>query len=411
MVRIFILITSLSVGVHAQILDFGTAIKLTANINSEGEELLPLLTPDGRTIYFSRAMYAENIGGVYAGLDTWMSRYDVTIKDWGKASNSRMNVNTKANNTIIGTNKKGDIVYLLNSTSAKSPKGIYVVKKNVESWSEPELIPIPGLHSESFMGAYVSPDLDVIFLSMNAAGGKGEEDLFVTLKGSTGEWSYPRNIGSSINTPGFEISPFLSADKNRLYFSSNGHGGLGDADIFYSDRLYNSWDTWTAPRTLGSKINTKGFDAYFSIYGDTIAYFTSNRDSKFSDIYSVKVMPGNEVLAFGQHYLTNEEVGILIGPLVSRRLTFEKNAIELNSAQRELLWFIANKIVQKRDISIQISVMDEETPVNSAKRAIAIAEHLKLAGIESARIVLPEELSTKKINTTTSGVIDILFFQ
>src|SRR5690606_26812019 len=130
-----------------------------------------------------------------------------------------------------------------------------------------------------------------------------------------------------------EFSPFLSADKKRLYFSSTGHKGFGDADIFYCDRLYNSWDTWSAPRNLGDKINTKSFEGYFSLYGDTIAYFASNRDGRYSDIYKIKVIPGNEILAYGQRYLTSEEMAEILGsPNVSRRVSFQDKSVQLGFA-------------------------------------------------------------------------------
>src|SRR6185503_14219383 len=96
-----------------------------------------------------------------------------------------------------------------------------------------------------FLGMYISPDCDVILLSMKKDDSKGQEDLYVSLKDAAGQWSIPRNLGPVINTRGFEMSPFLSPDKKRLYFASNGHRGLGDADIFYSNRLDDSWERWS----------------------------------------------------------------------------------------------------------------------------------------------------------------------
>ncbi len=53
-----------------------------------------------------------------------------------------------------------------------------------------------------------------------------EEDLYVSLKNGAGEWSEPKNLGATINTEGFEISPYLSS-LDKLYFSSSGHPGQG----------------------------------------------------------------------------------------------------------------------------------------------------------------------------------------
>jgi hypothetical protein len=90
-------------------------------------------------------------------------------------------------------------------------------------------------------------------------------------------------MGSTLNTSGFDISPFLSKTQDTLYFSSNGHGGSGDADIFYSVKQ-GSWTSWSKPTNLGAKINSPKFDAYFIHSGNQI-YWSSNRESERSDIY------------------------------------------------------------------------------------------------------------------------------
>src|SRR5690606_29412745 len=244
--------------------------KLSGNVNSEYEETYPLLAPDGKTLYFSRVLHPENHGGKFSGSDVWLSTYDPTKRTWSKATNEKGLYNGSGNNAVIGISSNGQTLYLMNTTAGKKSNGIYFSKKSGKSWSKPELIPIEGLEPLGFMGFYVSPDFDVIFVSMKALDSRGEEDLYVSIKNSSGQWTKPKNLGSSVNTKGFEISPFLSSDKKRLYFSSNGHKGFGDADIFYCDRLYNSWDTWSTPKNLGEKLNSKNFDAYFSMYGDSL---------------------------------------------------------------------------------------------------------------------------------------------
>jgi hypothetical protein len=186
---------------------------------------------------------------------------------------------------------------------------------------------------------------------------------------------------------------------------------LGDADIFVCNRLYNSWDTWSTPRNLGEKINSKNFDAYFSIYGDSVAYFSSNRGSKYSDVYKVAVVPGNEVLAFGQRYLTLEEIGRVLGNInVARTITFDKNATELSAQQKELLFFIANKLVREDDVNVQLTVIEENDPALTQRRLDAIAKQLKDSGVENARILLTNNDRVKK-KSTYQGTIEILLYK
>lgn len=264
MVRYFLLFCLLfhtAAFAQLQDLNFGDPEKLPKTINSSVEESMPLLSPDGKSLYFTRFSSIDNVGGKYAGIDVWFSERDG--RGWKTATNKNIPFNNANNNGIVGISTDGNIFFLIETSPYKKIKGIYFSKKSKGTWSKPEFVSIPGIDSQGHIGFYVAPDFSIIIMSMKGSDSVGEEDLYFSLRDQNGKWSKPKNMGSSINTTGFEISPFLSADKNRLYFSSNGHSGQGDADVFYSDRLYNSWDTWSVPRNLGSKINSKVFVACF----------------------------------------------------------------------------------------------------------------------------------------------------
>ncbi|MBA4145186.1 MAG: hypothetical protein C0523_05445, partial [Cytophaga sp.] len=374
----------------AQEIRFEEPAKLGSYINSDAEEINPLLSSDGKSLYFTRAFHEENTGGKIAGSDIWRSDKDEKGQ-WLPAINKFKTWNTKGSNTVIGMNKTNDIIYLLNSYSKKS--GIAFSKLINGEWTSPEIISIPGMERSEFVGYYMNASFDVLIISMNTTGSFGEEDLYVSTKDSSGKWSTPANLGSTINTSGFEISPFLSADGKRLYFSSNGHKGKGDADIFYSDRLYNSWEAWSTPKNLGDKINSPKFDAYFSIYGDSVAFFSSNKNSELADIYKVKVVLAEDFDS-EKKYLAREEVVQLIGN-VSLDIKFDKNSSTLNSSQNELLFYIANKILTKTEIKFQL-VLNEDTYQNLTQaRLDAVSDKLKTLGISSYRIYSTRNKSAK----------------
>jgi teichuronic acid biosynthesis glycosyltransferase TuaH len=261
--------------------------KLGVEINSEGEELNPLLSTDGKTLFFARAMSAENIGGKMAGTDIWLSQKNKN-NSWLPSARGTKAWNNRESNAVIGV-RANNTVYLLNAYFRKS--GIAFSKPFNSTWTAPDFIPIEGIEKSSFVGFYMDPTFSIFLASMKRDDSIGEEDLYVSTKDSTGIWSKLVNLGPTINSDGFEISPFLSSDGKRLYFSSNGHDGLGDADIFVSTRLYDSWTIWTKPRNLQSPINSEKFDAYYSTYGDTISFFVSNRDAPFADIYQCRIKP------------------------------------------------------------------------------------------------------------------------
>jgi outer membrane protein OmpA-like peptidoglycan-associated protein len=128
-----------------------------------------------------------------------------------------------------------------------------------------------------------------ILISCECTGTKGQEDLYVSKRETDGSWGEPIHLGGNINTSGYEISPYLSEDTYSLFFSTDGLGGEGDADVFVSFRLDETWTNWSKPMNMGNKINSPDFDAYF-IMSSNDAYFASTRGGN-SDIYHVVTVP------------------------------------------------------------------------------------------------------------------------
>ncbi|HYC86887.1 MAG TPA: hypothetical protein VEB86_16760 [Chryseosolibacter sp.] len=396
-----------SLEVSGQIFEFTDLEKLPAAVNSNGEESVPLLAPDQSKLFFVRSLYDGNRGGKYGGQDIWVS--ERVAGTWKPATNEFRYVNNRDNNVLAGLSADGNVAYILNSSPSSRLAGIHISKIRGKEWSRAEFIPIPGIENEDFVGMFVAPEFDIVLLSMRGGDSLGEEDLYICVKDKSGNWSKPRNLGPTINTKGFEISPFLSADKKKLYFSSNGPKGFGDADIYCSERLYNSWETWSAPVNLGPTVNSKKFDAYFSIYGDTIAYFTSNRDKALADIYTVKVSEKPGLLAAGQSYLHKDEWDRLIGKNVQAKLLFEQKNPTLTVAHRELIYYIARKVSLMEDIGFHVIVREEDDPALTADRLKQIYGELRQSGIELKRI--REEQTPSAIKTSNVAVIELLLYR
>ena len=399
MVRLLLLIVCIfPLIVTAQDWEFGVAEKLSNNINSECEEVLPLLSPDGKYLFFTRSFCEENKGGKFTGSDIWSSRQ--TGQDWTKAVNDEP-LNDRGNTAAVGVGERGDILYMLRTTSAKRPDGLYSVSRNGESWGKSKLLPVDGLEPDEYLGAYVSPDQTVMIISMNGPDSRGREDLYICLKNDRGEWTKPKNMGSTINSSGFELSPFLSTNKRRLYFASSGHPGMGNGDIFYSDRLYDSWEIWSSPKNLGENVNSKSFDAYFSIYGDSVAYFASNR-FKQMDIFKVSVAERKSLVnADRRNYLTDEEIQRIAGVVVQPLLYFDGGGSELNDYQKQNLIKIKNSLGASKEIKFNIIAMKPaEKPLETYQaRLLNILDFMKEAGIEGNRIIFSTEQSEGTIQS------------
>lgn len=381
----------------SQELVFGQPEKLGSQINSDDEELGAILSDDGKTLYFTRAFHANNMGGKYAGTDIWVSKKDEN-GNWLPASNAGSPWNNKQSNSVIGINHDHTIVYLLNAYSNKS--GIAFSKLFSGAWGEPEFIPIPGINRDDFVGFYVSPTFDVILISMKGKDSFGEEDLYVSLKDSFGKWTEPKNLGPTINTKGFEISPFLSQDKKRLFFSSNGHPGFGDADIFYCDRLFDSWETWSVPKNLGERINSRSYDAFFFIYSDSVAFFSSNRDGGKSQIFVVRTAKEKQEVKVEtvNQYLSNKEMLDLIGiePLIS----FEKSSAILGDNQTKKLMLVGSALKSKPEIRCFLVAIKNSNSTDIEVyqgRLLSVLDYLKSVGIEGSRISLSLEEDSSTI--------------
>tara|TARA_E500000331_G_scaffold354632_1_gene408129 strand:- start:1376 stop:2797 length:1422 start_codon:yes stop_codon:yes gene_type:complete len=269
--------------------------RLGGEVNSEADELFPVFSKETSTLYYTRVNDPESIGGVN-DQDIWQSAWNGE-KKYAKGQDYK-DLNNKYNNSIVGFNSDESIVYLINSYDGKKDlkKGISYAKKKGNSWGAPKQISIPGLDIEGdFYGFHVNKKGDVIVISYAGPKSLGEEDLYVSIKEDE-KWTEPIHLGSKINSSGFEISPFLSNENDTLYFSTNGRGGQGDADIFYAVRNSDSWTDWSSPVNIGSQINSAKFDAYFTI-SDGFFYWSSNRDSERSDIYYSTFLPPPALMA------------------------------------------------------------------------------------------------------------------
>jgi outer membrane protein OmpA-like peptidoglycan-associated protein len=262
--------------------------KLGPGVNTAAEESMPFFSPDSSLLYFTRTFDKRNAGGEF-DQDIWVA----TRGAGGVYSEAEQlkALNNKFNNAVVGINEAGNRLYLLDAYGGKKDleKGLAVAQRNPNgSWGKPTRVNIPNLDIDGdFYGFHVTKDEQVIIISYKGPNSAGEEDLYVS-EYQNGAWSAPQHMGNVINSAGFEIAPFLSKNKDTLYFSSNGHGGLGDADIFYSVRQ-GDWSSWSKPTNLGAPFNTEKFDAYFK-YSDEFAFWTSNREAERANIYKVRIL-------------------------------------------------------------------------------------------------------------------------
>ncbi|MEQ6168286.1 MULTISPECIES: OmpA family protein [unclassified Ekhidna] len=271
------------------------AEKLSTNVNSDYVEHSPIISPDGKRLYFSRQFHPDNVGGENDAEDIWVSEMDEETGEWLPARNIGPPLNTKGPNFISSISKVGDEeVLILGNRYGKKGRmytGVSMSKKQGDTFSDPESIEIENEYNYSpNADFFLAPGGKAMIMSAERDDTYGGRDLYVTFKKNDGTWTEPMNLGNDINSPGEDESPFMAEDGRTLYFSSDGYSGYGGADIYVSFKLDDSWKRWSEPENLGPGINREGNDEYFSIpaTGQKL-YFTRGEKGEDTDIFSFKV--------------------------------------------------------------------------------------------------------------------------
>lgn len=257
-------------------------------VNTPYDELHPVVSPDGARLYFTRANHPDNVGGKTDPGDIWVS---ININgEWSAAIHAGNVINDRAFNAVIGFSADGTQMFLTGHYSGTSDpartQGISVSRWTGNGWSKPENIFIPYyLNKSTLQSGHLSADGSVLVYSAEAYGSYGVEDIFISIKMPDGAWSEPRNAGNVVNTRFQELSPSLNADKTRLYFATNGRGGYGSFDIFYCERLDDTYTRWSEPVNLGPSVNTEGRELFYRLVPGKGAVFTTTKDSNgYGDI-------------------------------------------------------------------------------------------------------------------------------
>ena len=236
---------------------------LGKNINTAYDEIAPIISPDGKYLYFDRRFYSQNIGGENDKDDIWFSEMQ-DDSTWSEAVNIGAPLNNEYPNYIQAVTSDGNSVLLANeylSDGEMSP-GVSMSHKTKKGWSFPSIQKIEDFYNQSqYANYFITTDGQYLLMAIEKKDSYGELDIYVSKRINDNKWDIPINLGTQINTLGNDYSPFLAADGHSLYFSSEGHAGYGKADIFVSQRLDDSWQNWTKPENLGPVINTPGMDS------------------------------------------------------------------------------------------------------------------------------------------------------
>ena len=258
-------------------------INLGDGVNTAESEYFPSLAIDGKELVFTRRLKGFNE-------DFFVSRKK--LGEWDISRPMSGNVNTDQNEGAQMISQDGEWLVF---TGCNRPDGfggcdIYISYLTAKGWTEG--INLGGrVNSDQWDSQpCLSPDKRDLYFTSRRFGGFGGSDIFVCHLQANGRWSEPENLGPSVNTSGDEQAPFIHADNQTLYFTSNSWPGYGDDDLFYVRKGPNR--IWSNPVNLGFPINTINREGTLFIVADgKTAYYASDRsDSRGGlDIYSFEI--------------------------------------------------------------------------------------------------------------------------
>lgn len=252
-------------------------------INSPADEYLPSLTADAATMIFTRK----------DGIDE--NFYQSQKKDsvWQKAEPLE-GVNTPQNEGAQNISPDGSwlVFTACNRRGDGSQGGCDLYWSQLKNGAWTKAAPFSSTINSTDWDAQpcISHDGRSILFSSTRPGGQGGEDLWQTDRQPDNKWSVPRNLGPLINSPGKEQTPYLHPDNQTLYFTSDGHPGMGKNDLYFARRQPDG--SWGQPQNLGYPVNTKASEGTLTVSLDgRTAYFAADKHGGQGgvDIYSFEM--------------------------------------------------------------------------------------------------------------------------
>ncbi|TAH18403.1 MAG: OmpA family protein [Cytophagales bacterium] len=293
--------------------------KLGTQVNSVYYEGQPVVSADGKYLFVYRVAHPKNVGITPSNArdeDIWIATLQAD-GSFSEMQNIGSPLNTGSNNAILGISGDGNTLFLYDQYNINFTEGVTNIatsERTIAGWSSPKSIRIKGFSWKTDV-AWMSISVDKRILLISYANNSttfGKQDIYVSFLGADGLFSEPLNLGSGINTAGIDGSPFLAADNVTLYFSTDGRKGYGNLDVFVCKRLDDSWQKWSEPLNLGSKVNTPNWDCEFTMTAKgNVAYFSSGGQNygENADVFKVEI----------QDAARPEPVGMVFGKVLNRK--------------------------------------------------------------------------------------------
>lgn len=299
--------------------------KLNPAINTRNfDEISPRVSPDGKTLFFTRlgypvynktllvngrdwgrtVSYQSKLRWVYNVLggnrsihpenssfnqDIWYATNNIGLFD--RVKHADYPLNNALPNSVCSFSADGRSIYVINKFGRDGgmEPGFSKSTQTGINWSFPEPLKIGDFYTNSSgIHMSMSEDEKIIVMSLKRDDSYGGTDLYVSFRQGPNKYSVPVNLGPDVNSTKNEEAPYICSDNKTLYFSSDRPGQYGGKDIYKAVRLDISWTNWEQPYPFPKPINSHREDNQpFYHSGSGYLYFVSSRDVS-GDIFRVK---------------------------------------------------------------------------------------------------------------------------
>lgn len=270
---------------------------LGPTINTIYPEYAPVITADESKMLFTSCR-DNTLGGGRDPIDLFYYE-DIYISlkkgedEWSAPIHPGAPLNSEYHDATVGLSPDGQRLLMYRGDNGGD---LYESRLEGDGYGDPVRLPKPINSSFHECSASYSPDQNTLYFVSDRPGGFGGHDIYYCKKDKNNKWGDAINLGPVINTELDENGVFMHPDGKTLYFSSQGHGGMGGYD-FYSSTFENG--KWSEPRNLGYPLNTTDDDVFIVISADSRhGYFASYRAEGFGekDIYRVTFLGGDKPL-------------------------------------------------------------------------------------------------------------------
>ncbi len=376
---------------------------LGSAINTSGDEYVNALTFDGVQLLFTRK---TDRGGGYFKEKIYVSRKEVD--HWAQAqplSFSFFPEDIDPGAAFLSAD--GSKLYLTGcGWGRESGCDLYVAHWDLGQWSMPKRID-GNVNTGSWESQpCVSADgKELYFVSRR----NGNADIYCSRRNADHSWAESQNLGTTINTTGSEMAPFLHPDGRTLYFSSDKHTGMGGFDLFMSRRGEDG--QWQEPVNLGFPINTSGDEINFFVAADgKTAFISSQREGGYGgyDIYTFELP--EEIRSDSANFFSGVDVTELYpgDKFVLQHIQFEFNSSALTEDSGAGIQVLADFLKRNPELKVELAghtddIGNEKYNLQlSADRASVVREALIAKGIEASRLTANGYGSSKPLKPNDS---------